>query len=201
MDSGYSDLIRRLAPPPRRVSMMYSFEKMALEPGEERSATVDVKNVFRASKLHMFGEMDEIRGHYWIKRSHLPHLNRDDVVAYTRVYRTRRGFRPGKTVVEFSGFDGGAREYLASSVEYIHTDPLEYVQLRQLFIGKEPTLPSFGIPAQAFGTGSLGNCLPLPTTDMSATILLKNVGDIQVRVHAALMGVGLAQDSVKDLRG
>lgn len=179
--------------------MQYAFPEAALEPGEERKLSVDVTSIFRGQKITMIGFMKPIRGHFKIKRTLLPNLDRDDVVAYTRVYKYRRGekiwFRPGKTVVEFSGFHNGVRAYLPTSVMYIHTDPLEYIRLRNVHIGALPQMPSFGEGCSAlfFGSGVLGNGLCMDTAeDMSVSLLLKNEGDVQVRVRAMILGTGLA---------
>jgi hypothetical protein len=183
-------------------SYSYGFPEAVLDAGKEEAVKVDLHGVFRPQKLVMFGSMDVIRGSFRIKRSRLPELDRDDVIASsTRVYRGRRGkkvwFRKGKTTIEFQGNDKVLRRftrtYLPSSVEYLDLDPLSYIALKQLFCGTEAAMANFegGISGQMFGADQLGNSLPLPTTSSSVTLLLKNHGDIQVRVRASIFGIGL----------
>ena len=184
-------------PPPRRyVHVQYGFQPLTLEPGAEEKVSVDLGGrPFRAQKLVMAGFMDAIRGSYTIKRSRYSGVDRDDVVCVSsRVCRWRnargRGFYPGKVSIEFK--DGRVREYLQSSVEYVPVDPLEYIVLRNMFCGREPMMPANGdVTALYFGASCLGNGIPAPTTDQSVTLLLKNVGDVRVKVSAMLFGIGL----------
>lgn len=176
--------------------MQYGFPEAVLDSGAEHTIKVDVQNLFRPEKLIMVGHMAEIRGHFNIKRSRLPLLNRDDVVSYSRIYKCRRGrivwFRRGRTTVEYSGPGKNfTRTYLPSSVEYIHTDPLEYIILRQMFCGTEAQMPAIGgASALFFGVGVLGNGMRAASTESSVSLVLQNKGDIQVRVRAAIFGVG-----------
>ena len=178
-------------------SMQYGFTPTAIEPGDECKLKVDLRGWFRPSKLMMYGAMKEIRGHYKVKRSRLPLLNRDDVVAYSRVYRCRRGkkvwFRKGRTTVEYRGADRSfVRTYLPSSVVYEDTDPLSYIHLLDLICGSSPQMAGAGVAAEWFGAGNqrsprYGNGLSLPSTNASVTLLLKNVGDVQVRVNVSFV--------------
>lgn len=177
---------------------MYGFPEAVLEPGEEQTVKVDVDGVFRVEKLSIATFMKEIRGHFRIKRSRLPLLNRDDVVGYSRIHKWSNGktfkYRPGKTVIEYTGAATGkrfTREYLPSSVLYIHTDASEYVTLLQMWCDKEPMMPMCGDGASAlfFGAGVIGNGVHMPATDTFIALRLKNRGDVQVHVHAAVFGI------------
>jgi hypothetical protein len=183
-------------------SVSYGFPEAAIEPGEERTAKIEAKGVFRAQRLFMHGTMDDVRGAFWIKRSRLPRLDRKCiVVAYSKVTPRRYGkkkvirFTKGKTVVQYADADRRfTREYLPSSVVYEPVDPLSYIRLRNVFINTEPQMPAYGgdVAAQLFGQHSgLVNGLPFaPATAPTITLVLKNEGDIQVRVRAALFGWG-----------
>ena len=180
-------------------TMVYGFPEAVLAPGEERTLTVDIKGLFRAEKLVMVATMKEIRGHFRIKRSRLPLLNRDDVISFSRIRKWSNGkivkYLPGKTVVAYQSKSGGfIREYLPSSVVYKHTDALSYIQLKQLFVGKEPQMAG-GVAARFFGANSFGNAIPAPSTEVGVTLVLKNEGDVQVRVRATMLGMGLSVDT------
>lgn len=166
-----------------------------LEPGDEKTIQSDVKGVFRPEKVIMCGFMKPIRGNFKIKRSRLPLLNRDDVEGSSRIYKCRRGskvwFRKGKTTISYNG-DGKkfTRSYLPSSVEYRPVDALSYICLKQLYCGKDPAFVESedGIPSEMFGSNRYGNSFPMPTTSSCVSMLLKNVGDVQVRVSASILG-------------
>ncbi len=183
-------------------SYSYGFPEAVLDAGKEEVVKVDLHGVFKPQKLFMHGRMDVIRGSFRIKRSRLPLLDREDVVSsHSRVYKCRRGrkrwFRKGRTTIEYQNNGGDlksfVRTYLPSSVEYRNTDPLDYVSLKQLYCGNEATMPNFGDGALAtmFGVDRIGNSLPLPTALTSISLVLKNHGDIQVRVRASMFGYGL----------
>lgn len=178
--------------------VVYGAPEVVLEPGEERAVRVDLGGrLFRPEKLMMVGLMDEIRGRYKIKRSRLPLLDRKNVVAYSTIKRraSRRSRSvPGRTIVEYFGVRGDklfTRSYLPSSVEYIHTDPLEYIVLRQMWCGDKTQMPAVGgASALFFRPTVLGNSLYADSTEVSVSLLLKNIGDIQVRVSASIFGLG-----------
>jgi hypothetical protein len=191
-----SPLMRRVA----YASHMYGFPEAVLEPGAEQNVSVSLSGPFHPSKIIMTGFMKEIRGSFRIKRTRLPDLDRDDVISsHTRVYRGRRGkkiwFRKGRTTIEFRGNEkvlhGFTRTYLPSSIVYEHTDPLSYIALMQLKCDNEATLrdTGHGVVAQFFGTNQLGNALPMSTANASIVMLLKNHGDVQVKVRATIMGM------------
>lgn len=200
-------------PQPTLRSLMYAFPRATLGPGVEETYKVQVKGLFRAEKLVMAGTMDEIRGYYRIRHTRMPWLNRDDVIASTRVYRCRRGkkvwFRKGRTMIEFAGsgrdeyqyneVKNFKRTYLPSSVVFRDVDPLEYIRLLQLQCGKEEVMPSSGEGAigSFFGASSLGNGFPAPATDAIVSIRLKNTGDIQVRVAATILGRGYSDEAAQ----
>ena len=166
----------------------YGFPEIVLEPGEEREASVQIKKVFKAEKFFMSGFMEPIRGNFWVKRSRLPRLNRDCVTAYSKVskYPKRR-----RTIVEYHSEEKNfTRTYLPSSVVYNHVDPLSYITMHKLQCDEEQALAtSSGISTLYFGKDQLGNGLPLPTSQVSINMALKNSGDVQVRVFAAVHGV------------
>ncbi len=138
----------------------YAFPETTLDAGKGSEVVVDLKNPFRASKLCMVGHMDEVRGHFKIRHSRLPLLNRENVIAYSNVTRIKAKRR---TTVEYREHDKGnfVRSYLPENVRYVHTDPLSYINLLQLKVGAMPALPpSSHLPAVAFGNGALGNGLP-----------------------------------------
>lgn len=161
-----------------------------LPPGEERTSKVSIRGVFRGERFQMFGHMDEVRGHFKIKRSRLPLLNRENVIAYSNVTRVKSKRR---TTVEYREHAQGnfVRSYLPENVVYVHTDPLSYIQLKQLFVGKEPILPTddSGVPAVVFGDGSLDNGVCLPSCSTVFSLHLENHGDITVQVYASVFGV------------
>lgn len=180
-------------------SMIYGFPEAVLAPGEERSVRIDCGKWFRPEKLAVHGRMDVVRGHYRVKRSRLPPLNRDDVVSYTRIYRCRRGrriwFRRGRTTIEYRGADKSfVRTYLPESVEYVHVDPLSYVQLLNVYCGTDAAMPhtAEGVSALFFGFDRIGNgmCLPRLSSSPAVSLKFKNVGDVEVGVSASIMGVG-----------
>jgi hypothetical protein len=133
--------------------------------------------------------MDEVRGHFKIKRSRLPLLSREYVIAYSSLSRipSRR-----RTTIEYRENPTGnfVRSYLPSSVEYLHVDPLCYVTLLNIFCGEEGQLPSTsGCFALFFGVGVSGNGLPLSTAEKSISLSFRNGGDVQVRVFATMFGL------------
>lgn len=178
-------------------SVSYGFPEVVIDPGTERLVKIDLHEPFRAQKLMMVGLWDVVRGHFVLKRSRLGRLDREDVVcSSTRVYKGRRGkrrwFRAGKTTVEFRGDSkrkAFVREYLPSSVIYVPTEPLHFVELRNLFVGTEAQMFG-GASAEWFGPAVLGNGLILPTAEQSMSLLLQNIGDVQIRVRAMVLGVG-----------
>jgi len=184
----------------RRVQ--YGFPEAVMEPDQEVSVKVDLNGPFRAERLFTYAMWNVIRGSFKLKRSRLPLINREEVeYAATRVYRGRRGnkrwFRPGKTTVrvcatnEHKAFE---REYLPSSVIYIPTEPLHFIVLRQLFVGTAAQLAnvvSAGFFAVGgFGNQRFGNQLSLPTESVSIVLVLKNIGDVQIKVRAMMLGAG-----------
>ena len=178
----------------------YGFPPAVLEPGTEATISVELGGkLFRAQKLVMAGQMDVIRGCFKIKYSRLPLLDRDEVTfAATRIRRWSNGktavYKPVKTTVTYRGKNKSfTREYLPSNVIYIPTDPLEYITLLQFSCGKECQMPETedGASALFFTADVLGNGLLCSSTDASLTMQLKNVGDVQVRVHALVFGYGL----------
>jgi len=178
--------------------VQYGFPEAVMEPDQEVSVKVDLHGPFRAERLFTYATWNVIRGSFKLKRSRLPLINREEVeYAATRVYRGRRGnkrwFRPGKTTVrvratnEHKAFE---REYLPSSVIYIPTEPLHFVILRQLFMGTAAQLAN-GVSAGFFAAGvAFGNYLSLPTESVSIVLVLKNVGDVQIKVRAMMLGAG-----------
>lgn len=187
--------------PPRLRHVMYGFPETEIPPGEGCTSEIVVKDLFRAERLLMVGQMDEIRGTFWIKRSRLPLLDRRNVVvAYSKVVPRRYGkkkqigFAKGKTVVEYADATlRFKREYQPSSVVYSPTDPLSYIRLRNLYIGKMRQVGvDCGLPAVMFGAnvGSRGMYLPMDTAAPNGviTIVLHNDGDIPVRVLGSIAG-------------
>lgn len=175
--------------------LSYGFPLATLDPGCEQEISVPITDVFRPQKLMMVGQMDKIRGSFWVKRSRLPRLDRDDVCAYSTVHR--QPWRQ-RTVIAFTQSSTGrrvARTYLPESVVYNHVDPLHYITLDQMKVDEERVLAAVGgsgIPAEVFGEAALGSGIPLPTSRGRIMISLRNRGDIQVRVHAAMIGYGMA---------
>lgn len=185
----------------RMVLMQYGFPPTVFEPGQETTLKVDVKDMFRCEKLIMHATMREIRGHFKLKRSRIPPLDREDIVcAYTKIRMWRRGRRikyyPTKTVVEYRGTDERydkpfTREYLPTSVVYIPVDAAQYMVLENVYCGAEAQMPSFegsGINALFFGPASLANGVLFSSTDVSISLKLKNIGDVQVKFFAAALG-------------
>lgn len=63
MSDGWNDILRvPLRPMSMRRSMQYGFPEMTIEPGEERSASVEVKGIFRGEKLTMVAFMKPAGG-------------------------------------------------------------------------------------------------------------------------------------------
>lgn len=179
--------------------VQYGFPSAPIEPGEQCAVKVEPKNVFRGQKLVMVGYMVEIRGHFKLKYSRLPLLNRENVIAYSNVTRIKAKRR---TTVEYRDDikNSFVRSYLPSSVEYKHVDPLSYIDLLNIFIGNEHQIPASGggIVAQCFGAEVFGNALPLRTANegMTVTLSLKNHGDIRVEVMAAILGIERVQEEM-----
>lgn len=169
----------------------YSFPEVLLAPGEEKSVRVELSRPFRASKLHMIGFMEEIRGHFKIRYSRLPPLNRENVIAYSNVTRIKSKRR---TTVEYrEGAKGNfVRSYRPENVVYVHTDALSYVVLRQIRCGKFPAMPgNADVPSRFFGAEAVfGNGIPMPTAHGEISVDLWNKdGDIPVKVYAAVFGI------------
>ena len=177
-----------------RCFMNYGFPDVTLAPGESQMVKIDIKGVFRAEKLFMAGFMNEIRGHFKLKYSRLPLLNRENVIAYSNVTRVNSKRR---TTVEYrEGAKGNfVRSYLPSSVEYIHVEPLSYISLKNIFVGNRNQMPTGNdLPAQVFAPESLGNGLLLETSHhgMGLALSLENKwGDIPVKVYATMYGTGM----------
>lgn len=184
-------------PQPRPVRhVQYGFPVAVVEPGGTAEVKVELTGALRATRLLLLGKMAPIRGHYKLKYSRLPLLDRDNVESFTRVRRWSNGkvtkFLPGKTVIAYKNEIGGfVREYLPSSVVYKDVDPLEYIVLTQMFCGREPAMPPTGEDASALFFGSSrfdsGSCFP--TAELSMTLCFRNDGDVQVRVFASVMGM------------
>lgn len=173
----------------KAVQYSCSLTPVTLEPGQERVITAEVKCPFRAERIMMVGEMDEVRGHFLVRRSRLPPLNRENVIAYSNVtlVPARR-----RTTVEYRCDRTGnfIRHYQPSSVQYVHVEPLSYVMLRQLWTDREPAMSwvGEGVSADYFGIAAFGNGLPLPTTQGTIALSLMNKGDIPVTVWSAVFG-------------
>lgn len=172
--------------------MQYGFPPTLLDPGQEQSVEISCE-LFRAQKLVMTGWMDDVRGRFKIRYSRLPFLDRESVIAYSNVTKnkTRR-----RTTVEYrdTAANSFVRSYLPSSVVYVPTDPLSYITLDQINIGKIRAMSATtcGVPAAFFGSDVLGNALLLPTAREKMRFMLKNRGDIQVCVYATVFGVSCA---------
>jgi len=187
-------LQRRMMPPVRTAQ--YAFPPAVLEPGEEKTVTVDLTGAFRASKLLLMAWWAVIRGRYRIKRSRLPLLNRDNVIAYSEIKRRaskRARSVPGRTWVEFYSDDGRLvfrRSYLPSSVLYIPTEAAECVYLRNILLGQEKQMPDAGgVLAEFFGPNVIGNGLYMPTVEkVPVSLVFKNVSDVQIHVYASMLG-------------
>lgn len=98
-----------------------------------------------------------------------------------------------RTTVEYRdrATNSFVRQYRPESVVYQHVDPLSYVVLTRLSVGKTPQLPSnAGVSTLHFTGGGLGGGLPLSAArKVSVSLFLENRGDIDVRVVASLFGV------------
>lgn len=166
----------------------YGFPVAALEPGEEREISVEIDKPFRAERVVMVGQMDEIRGHFKIRHTRY-FLNRENVIAYSNVtrYKSRR-----RTTVEYrEGATGNfVRSYLPETVVYVHTDPLSYITLDQIKCDEVPAMPSGngGANAMFFSPENLGFGFSMPPSNVSITITITNHGDIQVRVAVMVLG-------------
>lgn len=176
--------------------VQYGFPDLDLAPGATELVKVDLKGLFRLEKLAMYGTMREIRGHYWIKRSRLPRLDREEVArTYSTIRKYRRGktirFLPGRTTVEYQGKPAFVRTYLPSSVVYEPVDPLSYIRLLNVFCNREPQMARIGdgVSALFYASGMLGNVL-LDVANVSVSLLLKNAGDVRVHLRSAVIGVG-----------
>ncbi len=168
----------------------YGFPVATLEPGETKPVEVKLDGPFRPNRLIMVGQMDEVRGHFKIKHSRLPLLDRENVIAYSNVtcYVKKR-----RTTVEYrEGATGNfVRSYLPESVVYVHTDPLSYITLTQIYCDNERAMPAAsGASALFFRPEMFGVGPPLPTSEKRCTLVFENQGDIQVRVYASVMGYG-----------
>lgn len=170
---------------------IFGFPDAALAPGERRTLKVDVDKPFRGERLIMVGKMDEIRGHFKIRHTRLPLLNRENVIAYSNVTKVKPKRR---TTVEYrEGTTGNfVRTYLPETVVYVHTDPLSYIRLENVRCGHVPQMPSFGgggVAAQVFGAGVIGNGFAMPTTYTTVEVVLYNEGDIEVKVFSSIAGM------------
>ncbi len=177
-------------PPGVMRQVSYVFPAVDLIPGKTQETQIVPEGVLRVQRVAVAGFMDEIRGHYWIRRSRLPRLDRQFVTAHSTWSRVRARRR---TIVEYRGPDRSfTRTYLPSSVEYGHVDPLSYVALVNVFIGdrREPQMPprNNGCSATFFGMNCLGVGVPMSSGNR-VMLLLRNDGDIQVHVHAFVFGV------------
>lgn len=205
-DKSISDLVEQLQqqhPPllnrpvrPLLRSLSYNFPIVSLEPGEEKYAKIELTDTFRATRFFFSATMREIRGSYAIRRTRLPQLDREDVVGYSTLRRWSNGkstrLLPGRTVIEYRGWDAKpfTRSYQPSSVCYIPVDATQYVMLMQVFCGREPAMPTTTDGTSAVFFSSIGADVHIPATSSSMMIRLKNIGDVQVHVHAAVFGIG-----------
>lgn len=172
-------------------SMLVRFPEVVLPSGETRTVKALLHNAMRPQKLVLIGIMDEIRGHFWIKRSRLPRLNRESVIAYSNV--TRVPSRRRTTIEHRDRADNSfVRSYLPSSVVYEHVDPLSYVSLTQLTCDKAPQMPANpgGVSATLFTSSTLGNGLALSRVRKRIELVFDNHGDIEVRVFSSIFGYG-----------
>lgn len=160
-------------------------------PDALREVAADVQCPFRPQRLVLAGFMDVIRGVFWIKRSRLPRLNRDDVIAYSTRSRYPKRRR---TVVEYheAGVRKFVRKYQPASVVYLHTDPLSYVTVMKVDFDEVPALPSVeaGVAASVFRGAALGAGVYFPTSRTQIRLTFANRGDVPVRVAAVFHGVG-----------
>jgi hypothetical protein len=177
-------------------SVMYGFPVAVIDPGQDCPVTIDVASGFRGRKLLLNGQWDVVRGYYKIKRSRLPLLDRERVNAFTEVSRGRRGtkrwFKRGRTTVMFLG-DGETRwfvrSYLPENVIYVPSEPLHLIMLKQIFLGTDAQM-AMAASGAFFGAEMLGNGLLMPTTTnaQKMSLLLSNIGDVQIKVYASVMG-------------
>ena len=178
------------------TTIILSFNPVVLKPGQERLLRARPLTPFKPQRLVMYAEMSEIRGYFRIKRSRLPRLNRENVIAYSNVTRAKSKRR---TTVEYREGEAGnfVRQYRPESVVYEHVDALSYLRLINLWVGKSHAMPKTptGIAAEFFGTGQLGVGTPFPTSERYSAIKLRirNTGDIKVRLNASLFGYGMAR--------
>lgn len=207
------DILRALGsafgvPKPRpRVPMLrhmqYGFPAIDVEPGKTETTSTKIENKFRAQKLVLFGQMDEIRWRWRLRYSRLQPVYFTAVdYAATRIYKCRRGrkrwFRRGKTTMTFLITDSMlrtrvvTREYRPENVIPMPIDPLEYIQLQQVQIGTVQQMSVGGITAQLFGATMFGNSLPFSSINepMQVSVTFENVGDIKVKMSACMLGVG-----------
>ena len=176
-------------------SFVYSFPEVTLKPGEIGNSQIELKGPFRANKLVFSASMKEIRGQYRIKYSRLPLLDREVVASSeSRILKWSNGkvtkYRRGKTTVRFFLGDRYiVRDYRPENVLYIPTEPLEYIQLRNVFCGVENGLaPGPGISPALLNAGWAPH---LPTATHTMTVALENVGDVVIRVRASVLGYAL----------
>lgn len=172
---------------------VFNFPEAHIAPNSVAHIKVDVDKPFRAERLIMSATMAEIRGHFKIRHTRLPLLNRENVIAYSNVTRVKSKRR---TTVEYREHATGnfVRSYLPENVVYVPTDPLSYIYVEQVHCGHVPVMPSVGggVTAQFFGAGVLGNGFRLPVTDMTIRVVLRNESDILVHVWSSIAGTLLA---------
>lgn len=175
-------------------SVQYYFSEAILDGGLEGEVAVELSGSVQPQRLMLVGYMAEIRGHFKIKRSRLPLLDREDVIAYSTVARRRAKRR---TTVEYRGISGKhfVRAYLPESVVYIPLDPLSYVTLDRVLLDESPAMPplAVGAPATIFGPTIVGMGVTWSSCSRIIKRALRNHGDVRVRVFACIFGVSLAE--------
>jgi hypothetical protein len=162
-------------------SMVYIFPEVVLEPDEERKISIEPRGWFSARRLFIGAFMREIRGHFKIKRSRLPLLNLDDVITFSEY---------GRTMIVWLGDearDGFVREYLPSSVVFIRKRAEDYIMLRNVIVGTRPQMFCESSAVLFGNDGGISSNWDT-TSNGTLSLVLHNIGDVQVRVHAAVSG-------------
>lgn len=109
----------KVSRPQQMRAYQYGFPPATLEPGETGTVKVDLRDPFRPEKLVMAAQMDEIRGHFKIKRSRLPLLDCDNVVeAHTSLMKRKNGrhFWSGKTTITYRGAWGRGKSMTYAAI-------------------------------------------------------------------------------------
>lgn len=181
-------MIDPLKPHYKTRGMQYNFDPIVLLPGESRTQKLASGCVFKLERLLVQAHMDAIRGHFRIRYSRLPLLDRENVIAYSNVTPSPSKRR---TTVEYREHATGnfVRSYRPDNVIYVDTQASSYIVLKQLFVEENKMMPTGGpgITASMFDVGVLAGPLPV-SPGLNLKLEWQNTADIPIELWVTVFG-------------